>query len=641
MKYHDKKILCLEYEEYVSCFNIEIYKSDKKRNRLIIHGRGCLGHGILIEYETLHPERKQALKEKYGNPYEYIAKQPLVDYVKANWDWEAEKFFNDFILPNKLRLPEIYVSKYAKAATWLKAIDFFTTDKRALKRELNISIETFWQLASDLVRIKEVALPANPRRLKDKLKEFKSTGNGSLIETWRFGNNNSKKVKDKVSEALLLMLIAHPHKHDDTIIALKYNEWAVNNGREAITPGAVGYRRKKTELLTTLTREGSAINYNKFSRRIERDRPSAPMLLVNSDDNVLDLYFRDGDNAYKRYTLYLVVDAFNDLILGYSIGETNTIDLIKEAYRNAVHYVNEITGGFYLWHQVQTDNWAIDPKKVGPLATFFKNQAHYTPATIKVAQAKYIERTFGVTWHQQLKFFPNYSGFNITAKERMNPDAIQIAKKDYPGKAQAPAYIAKFIENMRHTVNPKTGLARKDEWLQAFASSEKSRLRPLDTEKRLQLFGVTNERTNKITAGGIKTQINGVWHSYDIADSLYMANVGKSVNVTYDPYCMEQVLISDGNGLRFVTGHVVKAPGALADYVEGTRTHLNSRLAFKKEINEYVRGTMEAQLNILKQNQIDANSYLQAGVTVKEVSHQAQKVLTGSQEEVYDWREHL
>lgn len=652
MKYHNKNILCLEYDEYIDCFSIEIYKSDKKRGKLTTYGVGGNGRQVLIDYEALPTDRKQTIKIKYGNPYEYIAKQPLAEYAKINWDWEAERFYNDYVLPNRTRLPEVNVEKYTKSATWIKAIQYFINDRRALKQELNISIEAFWNIACDLIRTHEVSLPTTPRKLKDKLTDFKTEGYSLLVEAWRFGNSNSKKVNDKVSESLLIQMIAHPHKHDDTIIAIKYNEWAEKNGYEAITPGTVAYRRKQNAILTTLTRDGSGINYNQFSKRIQRERPSAPLLLINSDDNVLDLYFKEDNGKSKsdfyRATAYVVLDAFNDNILGYAIGEEVTIDLIKAAYRNAIEYVKQTTGDNYLWHQIQTDHWAIDKDKTGPLASFFKAQAHFTPAAVRVAQGKYIERSFGTTWHQQLKMFPNYAGYNVTAKEKRNPDAIQLAKKDYPSKELAPKYVAQFIENMRQTVNPSSGLPREQEWIEAVKASEFSRKRQISTEKRLQLFGVTHPHQNKITAAGIQVEINRKRLTFEVPNELYIDNINKTVQVTYDPYDMSQALISDGKGLRFVASQFKKMPSALADFKEGDMHRLNQLLDFKKQINSHVINSLEERKKTLTRAGVDANSILQAGITVKEIAHKAQKQVggylpdeTGDEVEIFDWRQQL
>jgi hypothetical protein len=418
----------------------------------------------------------------------------------------------------------------------------------------------------------------------------------------------------------------------------------------------VAYWRKKTALFTTLTRDGSAVNYNTYSKRIQRQRPSAPLLLVNSDDNVLDLYFKDGSNSYYRPTLYVVIDAFNDYILGYAMGDTLTIGLIEAAYRDAVHHVHKLVSGelgvvsksvagfsgsssddmYYLWHQIQTDHWNIDPKKEGRLASYFKNQAHFTPATVKVAQAKYIERTFGVLWHQQLKFFPNYGGYNVSAKTKLNPDAVQLAKKDFPAKEEAPAVVARFIESMRATVSStnssrssgsSSGVSRQEEWLEAFKNSLKSKERRIDVEKRLQLFGIVHPHKNKITAEGIRVTVNRRRITYDISNDLYIQNVGKTVQITYDPYDMGRVLVSDGRGLRFVAQETVKMPSALADFKEGDRAALNSKLDFKKQINKVVLKGIENRAAILSRAQIDANSILQAGVKTKALSHGAMKTV--------------
>lgn len=622
---------------------MEIYKSDKKRNKITTYGLGGNGRQVLIDFEALPQDRKTEVLKKYGNPYEYLAKQPLIDYVKINWDYQAEQFYNNYVLANKSRLPEQTVSKYTKAATWLKAMQHFTTDKRALKQTLNISIASFWEFSGQLMHSNDVALPTNERRLKDKLKQYNDEGYMCLIEGWRFGNDYSKKVKEGLSEAVLIKMIADPKKHDDTIVAQYYNEWAIKNNHEAITPQTVANWRKKKALITTLSRDGAAVNYNLNSKRIMRERPSAPMLLINSDDNVLDLYF-NGTTPYHRKTLYVIADAFNDFILGYAIGETNTIELIKEAYLNAANYVKQLTGSHYLWHQIQTDNWAIDPKKEGALATYFKDQAIFTPATIKVAQAKYIERSFGVVWHQQLKLFPNYSGFNITAKRKINPDAVQAAKKDFPPVEQAPAYIAKFIDNMRKTINPASGIDRQTEWLEAFKASYKSQKRQINFEKHLQLFGTTHPYDNRITAAGIQFQLNGKRLSYDLPNELYKEHVRATVKITYDPYDMSQVLISDGKGLRFLAEEVKKMPSALADYKEGDRARFNDLLDFKKEINQHVHTEMDRYNEILERAGIDAASLIQAGVISKEINHKAQKVLTGhidikqESNEEFDWR---
>jgi len=178
MRYNEHKSLCLTFDELVpAIMGKPNYDQLKARKQIVVIGRAAYGKEVLIEFETMPGKYKDEVKKKYGNPYDYVAKQPLVDWVKINWDWEAEKFYNAYVLsPSQpspegralnRRLPEAAVEKYTKAATWLKAIEHFTTDKRALKQALNVSLDAFWTLTCELIKANDVSLPQNERRLRD------------------------------------------------------------------------------------------------------------------------------------------------------------------------------------------------------------------------------------------------------------------------------------------------------------------------------------------------------------------------------------------------------------------------------------------------------------------------------------------
>lgn len=668
MKFYDNNILCLEYDEYIACFDRkeynpeELYKSDKKRGKIIVIGVGGNGRGILIEYETMSKDRQDKVKAKYGNPYEYIRQQPIIEHIKYNYDDAAERFYSEYTLTNTgMKLPDATIPKLTAAATWLNAIKHFTEDKRALKQALNISIADFWIMAGKMVHVHNIDLPTSDRKLKDKLTKYKIEGYKCLIEEWRYGNSYSKKVKDEVSEALLIQLLANPNHLDDTFVAARYNEWAVKNGRQAITPGAVSYRRKQNEHLITLTRDGKGANYTKYSPQIPQMRASAPLGLVNSDDNLIDLYFkqervrkvkRNGEEKLVNETFYqyrpagyFIRDVYNDYILGYAIGDVVTIDLIKQAYLNAIHHIMELTGGCYLPHQIKTDRWGIDTKLTSTLSEFFKSLAVFTPATAKVGQAKHIESSFNVLWHQVLKKRVNYAGHNVGAKEKLNPDAIDLYKKDYPIVDEIPQKIAEFVEEMRQLPGKNTGKTVQQEWLEAFHASEISKKRQISAEKRIQLLGVTHPHTNKLTAGGIRLTVNKILTHYEIPHDLYLENVGKKVQIMYDPYDMNRVLVTDGHGLRFVADKLQHMPSAIIDHTPESRKRLNDHLDRKKEVMQTITDAIEERMNVLTREQIDMQSVLQGGVTIKSLDHKAQRAHHGQieqpKDDEFDWRKAL
>lgn len=642
MKFHDDKI-CLEYSEIVpDIMSAGTYAKNRERKNITVFGYGGIGREILIAFESLPAKYRSAVIEKYGNPYEYMAKEPISEQVLINWDFVAETFYDTWVLPSTQKeLPKDYKKKYTEAASWLKTVNHFTTDKRALKRQLNITITEFWDTVTDLIRAKNVALPTNPRSLKNKLAKYNASPDKyvSLVEAWRFGNENTKKVKDETAEALLLQMLAHHNQHDDTIIALKYSEWAKANGRKPITASTVGNYRKENEHLITLQRKGVAANYTKFSKQIHSNRPTAPLLLAVCDDNNLDLYFRKKvenkqgktvTNEQYRVAMYVVKDYYNDYILGYAIGDTVTKDLIYAAFRNAIEHISELTGGNFLFHQLQSDRWAIDRQLKGELATYFGSLAHFTPGTVKASQTKRIEQSFNAVWHQQLKLMPydNYAGHNITANQKMNPDAILALKKNYPSVENASQVVAHFVHNMRQSINTKTGMPRQEEWLKAFQASEKSQKRQISNEQRIELFGITHPRPARITSAGLRFDIDKHTFTYDIPDEHYLQNVGKKFTVMYEPQNMDQVLITDKKGLRFIAKAWENAPSALADFKPGDRERLNNLLENKTKMMLGIQTKIQDRMALLSRDRIDVETVLQSGVAMpKEISYQAAKAI--------------
>lgn len=524
-----------------------------------------------------------------------------------------------------------YVHRYAEAASWLNMLIRLTNDKQALKRELNISIMSFWDMAAEVMKIKGVRLPYNPKRLKAKIKEYQVGGYASIIELHKWGNDFSKKLSE-AGEALLKGMLSHRNKHDDTVIAAQYNIWAKDAAMETITPGAVGYWRKKWENYLILARDGAGKTYNKLSKRILQQRPSAPLLLVNSDDNVMDCYFRkqvekNGKRnwVWTRPTLYVVRDAYNDYILGYAatMGEVS-LALIKEAYRNAQRHVMEITGDAYLWQEIKTDRWGVSGKNTTPLEQFYNSMSLYKPAAARNAQAKIIERAFGIGWHQEMKkeFPDSYAGYNISAKEKLNPN---LKVSGFPHIDEAAQLIDRFIWRMRLTKRKGSDKTRHEEWIEAFNNSDKAKAKLLTAESRLQIFGKTHEYTNEITAEGIAPTLCGQKIRYELSQEQIFQHIGKKVQVTYDEHDLSMVLITDGKGLRITVSQFGAVPMAQADYQEGDKQRHLQLIAEKKTLAPRL---LEWSADFQKKLPVHLEGLMQAGVMDKAINHRAEKMLS-------------
>lgn len=664
MQYINDKILVLTYGELVPGIMTESnYKYHKTQGNFTFHGLGGNGRKVFIEYETLPTKYKDAVKKKYGNPYEYLAKQPILDLI--DWDYKAHTFYQDYVLPNGSKLPATnkdakgkpqinYVERCTKSVNWLNMITRITTDKRALKDLLKLSIGDFWDTIGELIVKEGIDLPAAPKRLKEKLTKFQSLPTDELryemlVPKHLFGNGHAKKIDTDEAEALLLKLLSDPRQHDDTVIAAAYNIYAKEHQKETITPAAVGHFRRRNEHIIAATRDGKKKAYTKYTKEIRRDRASAPLMLLNADDNCLDLFFEvetwteaSGTKKSKHYRpmLYVIIDTTNNYILGYAVGDRVTHELIYQAFRNALNHIQMLTGSYYLPHQLQTDRWGLDVKMKNALGEFYKRVATFTPQAHGVPQGKYIEASFGTEWHQVLKAMPtnNYAGKNIRAKEQLSAEYIVEASKNYPTIDKVPEIVETFINIMRMKPNPKTGISRQKEWLDAFHASEKSKAKEINAGMKLQLMGKKHINPKNpddslltITSKGLMPTINGKTVKIDLDDEAIYQHNGKKVEVFYDPEKLNEFLITDSKGLRLVASNYRNVPAAIADYQPGDRKRIEELWDAKKQVSNKLTETLQNRVAALKGTNIDPQALIQAGVLLKDVKQDAEMLYLENQ----------
>jgi hypothetical protein len=638
--------LHLEYEEFVpSIMNKKNYDYHRGKGNIDVVGYGGKGRIVYIKYESLPPKHKAKVLEVYGCPYKYVLRKPLLNSIKH--DQAAQDFYTNYVLPNGLKLPASdtdlkgkpqinYVMRYTTAANWLNMLQELTADKATLKKEFNVSVMEFWKAVFELIKIKQVKLPATRKHLLPKLKAYTENGYETLIETHKFGNTFSAKVNDETAKAYLFKLLSLRNKHADTTVAEEYAKYCAEFGGEPITPEAVGYWRKKWQLELSVERDGISETVSRFAKNVQRERPSAPLLLINGDDNNWDVYFKGAPKTnWYRPALYVVIDAFNDYPLGYAWGNTINIEVVKEAYRNANRHIQELTGDNYIWQQLQTDRWGISGKNTTEIEQFYNSTSPFFASGLNNKGSNYIERSFGDVWHKILmKAFPkNYAGNNITAKKKLNREKLNPA--DFPHISEAPKLIHLFIEALRQTKRKDCELTRQQEWLQAFSESSKSKKRLLSEEQRLLIFGKRNLKrnslelqTNRITKDGITVALLGKKHTYELSQWQVAKYLGKPMNVVYDEANLDKVLLTDGDKLRIVAYKYKKVPAALADYEEGDSARIKALIEEKKVIMPYIQGFTAEKQALLDRAGIDAESRLQAGVLTKAIAYKDQQYIT-------------
>ena len=611
---------------------------------------------ILIAYEGLARKYQELIVRRFGDPYTYVHNQAIKQYLKV--DVNAKDFFTTYRTDAGQSLTKEKIERYVTCANWLNLLIEVDNNWSKCKHMLSMSSKT--ELYNAVLKIfvaEEIKLPHKYQPLLRKISAYKPN-NYAILVSKKLDNTNSMKVKDEVNTALLIEMFGYGAQYDDTFISIKYNQFAQASGFKTITATTVGNYRREHKTFIEGTRNGNKVWYDNAGKITHQSRPSAPLLLINSDDNELDLYFqevkttKDGKtkrNYFYRPVLYVVIDAYNDYPLGYAIGDSATKNLIKAAYLDAANHVKQLTGDRYFWHEIKTDRWGIDREAKNDFSQWFSNQARFTPTLLGNSRGKVIEQSFGKSWGNKLKeLFPkNYSGHNITAKSKLNKDWIELNKKEFPTVESAAEHVAAFINEMRHLTDRVTGKTRQQQWLDAFETMQDNKKRLITHEQHLMLLGYDHVNSksgrlesNTITNAGLTPTINEQPYLFEIPKEQYLDTLGLRVNVKYDPYDMSRVLaISQDEKTRIVCETFERVPMAHFDWNENTPERLNNLMGEKGHHQKTIRDFREDTQAILQRHRLNAESVLGAGVLKKEIKHAATKLIEGNYEEVDDVEE--
>ncbi|RXK57691.1 hypothetical protein ESA94_19385 [Lacibacter luteus] len=323
IEYNNENVLFIELVECINCGISEdtIKKATlRKSQSWLIIKDPTDRRKTLVGYEKLSPKNKELIQAKYGDPYGYVVKAPILGMLKVNV--EASRFFLEYRYGGS-SLPTKTVKKYTRAAQWLTLINAAGDKSLKIIKSLGIKTPVFFQFVGELMQIEKKNgmvdsydgnaqlpgdFPTTYQNLQRKAALYKEQGYAMLIDKM-YGNKQAAKVNDEVAEAQLLELIENPMQYDDVLVAAMYNVWASKNNYKMIEPPTVGVWRRKRESEITIGRYGNSAFNEKYIRQVKGLRPSAPLFLVEHDDNNLDFLFSDGNgNDFNRYVAVTVSD---------------------------------------------------------------------------------------------------------------------------------------------------------------------------------------------------------------------------------------------------------------------------------------------------------------------------------------------
>jgi hypothetical protein len=365
------------------------------------------------------------------------------------------------------------------------------------------------------------------------------------------------------------------HNNFDAMqICRAVNQVFAKQGWPQISHGTVyNLIKENAHLITAGSRGKREYNAN-IAMQVTRRAPEFPLQYLTLDGWTVELLYQDATGYNNRLVAVIVLDATNKYPIGYAIGNRENTDLIKEANRNAAMHIQQLFGAPYQPRQIQSDNYGI--KKLTP---FYAAMAHlHTPAAVGNAKSKIIEPYFKYLNKTYCQTQPNWSGFNITAAKRNQPNTefLDKIKGSFPDRAG--------VEKQIHMIMARERQIKINEYMAKWELLPAEERLIMKREDVLMVFGKSTGYTNAITGQGLLPTINGVKYKYDTFDPCFRAMAHLNWQVIYDEKDLSTILaISEDNKHRFLLQQKRELPMAVHDMTPEDHQYLTQVNHFKKE----------------------------------------------------------
>lgn len=520
-------------------------------------GKG-LGSYALIEYHSLPERFRLRFEAKYGNP-EKIMKQEDMPFAV---DSEAQKYYHEYLLPNGEHLPEDKQTEYTLNARVLNALREMRGTQKAMRRACNNNTPVIWSnifaAAEELRKAYGHTLPKSEARLRDKLRQYTKEGYACLV-SGKFCNANTLKITKAAGRQIVALRRCRVPVYTTKQLFEEFNRIAERRGwkRLASQSSLVQYlERPEIKPLWYDAVYGELAAKQLYARRNKTEMPTMRDSLWYGDGTKLNLFYKaveNGKTVVRSASVYEVIDAYSETLLGYAVSDTENFDAQFRAFRMAIE-----TAG-HKPYEIVTDNQGGQRSKIAQ--KFFANICRINHPTAPYnAPSKSIESVFGRFQKQVLHEDWRFTGGNITSKEawKINREFLEANKEKlftYEEMLEAYSVARSKWNAMKHY---QTGIAH-EEMYRTSVNPATERVTELDM---IDLFWLTTERPSIFTADGITIQYQNRKYTYEVLTSdgtpdyaWRSENTGREFFVRFDPKSMDRALLYEQTpmGLRYET----------------------------------------------------------------------------------------
>lgn len=545
------------------------YINLSKRKRLHILRRGCRNTPALIEFESLPKKYRQQYLERLGyDPRENrVAENSIAKSLQP--DEKARDYFYDKTtrLPNGESLSDGAKEEYSVNADLLNTIHEMANCIRGTRQACGENTRGMWNiLANELKDLDRVrfphSLPTNPVRLREKLKRYLKEGPSSLIHRG-YGNRLAEKLTEEARRWLLARWTNMVEKatSEEHLFEL-YNQEA--EARNWKTLRSVSTIRNflfdpRVRHLWHGVRYGHVSSKQKFSLQHSTRLPSMRDSLWYSDGTKLNYFYLNEEGKVDTCSVYEVIDAYSEVLLGYHIAKTENSLSQYHAYKMAIRFAGCKP------YQISYDNQGGHKKL--ETGNFLNKMAHLAIHTQPYnARSKTIESIFGRFQSQIMKQRWFFTGMNITARaqeSRMHKEYIMAHKSELPTLDEIRRIYAEDRAAWNNAPHHKTRVPR----IEMYRNSKNPETHPLKTYEYVNLFWITRPDPVTMTGYGISITENKVRYDYLVYKDgkpdfgWHRENVDRKFHIMYDPDDMGLIYLcrkDHTGGLRVVREAMTK-----------------------------------------------------------------------------------
>lgn len=602
-------ILCVSYQELTggndpvikgNTLLLNVYRNNIRR---VTRGGGE-NTTAWYDYNSLPEKYRRRFIQRFGNPEELIKKQRPVPHVVA--DDKAGEYFANYRYDMNGRdttLPEAVIGEYRINASVLnyliKRYEELVVITNRLKnprprREL---WETVREESEKLREEYGHTLPASLSRLKDKIKDYKRNSYACLI-SGKFGNANMVKITPELGELIIALRRSREPHYTTAGLFEEVNRRIMEHNRTLMgkdADPAVFWKPVKSAraMLKWLERPdvkplwydvvgGEQKSRLKYSRQIKTELPSVRDALWYGDGTKLNLYYRDENGRICTTSVYEVVDAYSEVLLGYFISDAEDYRAQYRAFRMAIQ-----TAG-HKPYEIVYDNQG-GHKKLDSQDFFDKISIIHRSTMPYNGRSKTIEAVFGRFQKQVLSTHWNYTGGNITTKKEENhvdTDRIYANRDNLPTLEELKGIYADARKTWNEMPHPATGIPR----IEMYKNSVNEETPVVTLSDMVDMFWLETQRPSLYTSAGITIEVSGQKHTYEVFDEnglpdqdWMVRHIDERYIVKYDPYDMRSVRLyrKDASGnLRFerVARPYMKVHRAIQEQSEGEQAMIRKVL---------------------------------------------------------------